>query len=77
MGVVPAVAGASGGRDGADPALDDRGLSTIRGGFKAGVSFSQHYGTEERDPEYDVQSDWRVSWTAGRSPIISLARNRS
>ena len=34
-------------------------------GLKGGMSFAQHYGTEERDPEYEVSSHWRHSFAFG------------
>jgi len=40
-------------------------LADIRYGFKAGASFAQHAGTEERDAEYRVSSHWRTSFAAG------------
>jgi len=37
-----------------------------------GPSFSQHYGNRERGLEYDVQSDWRTSLTAGVSLYLPV-----
>lgn len=43
----------------------DQGLADLSFGFKAGPSFAQHAGTEERDAEYRVTSHWRTSYAAG------------
>jgi hypothetical protein len=38
------------------------GFARVSFGIKAGSAFSQHYGIEERDPEYEVSSRWRTSY---------------
>jgi len=40
------------------------GFAELSWGVRAGGIFAQHVGTEERDPEYDVQSEWREGLTA-------------
>jgi hypothetical protein len=40
-------------------------VASMTFGIKTGVSFGQHYGTEERDSQYEVSSDWRESFAAG------------
>jgi hypothetical protein len=34
-------------------------------GLRGGVHFAQHTGTEERDADYEVASEWRTGLTAG------------
>jgi hypothetical protein len=56
------------------PDTTSRALADLRFGFKAGASFAQHAGTEERDAEYQVTSRWRTSYAAGaflRFPVTS------
>ena len=45
--------------------LPAAGLSEFRLGIRAGLNFSQHTGTHERDAEYEVRSEWRDGLTAG------------
>jgi len=40
--------------------------------LRLGPSFSQHYGNRERGLEYDVQSRWRTSITAGVSVYLPV-----
>lgn len=44
---------------------DRRGLADLSFGLKGGASFAQHYGLEERHPEYEVNSHWRESFAVG------------
>jgi hypothetical protein len=49
-----------------------RAVADLNYGLKAGASFAQHAGTEERDAVYRVSSHWRESFAAGaflRFPI--------
>ncbi len=49
-----------------DSALSaDLGVAELSFGLKAGISFAQHVGTEERDMDYEVSSSWRVGLAAG------------
>jgi hypothetical protein len=41
-------------------------------GVKAGLSLSQHYGTRERDAEYEVSSRWRTSFAAGATLLLPI-----
>lgn len=43
----------------------NRSIASMTFGIKTGVSFGQHYGTEERDSQYEVSSNWRESFAAG------------
>ncbi|MBD3349417.1 MAG: outer membrane beta-barrel protein [Candidatus Eisenbacteria bacterium] len=43
----------------------DRGLSELNFGLRAGSSVGQHAGVEERDSEYEVESESRLGLTAG------------
>lgn len=57
---------ASSGKDQATMAdSPESSLPSLSYGFKGGVSFAQHYGTEERDAEYEVNSEWRVTYAVG------------
>ncbi|RJR30673.1 MAG: PorT family protein [Candidatus Latescibacterota bacterium] len=47
-----------------DPRPGGRALAELSFGFKAGLSLSQHAGTEERDSEYSVASGWRTGFAA-------------
>jgi hypothetical protein len=48
----------------AAPLRTQRAVAEVSFGIKAGVSLSQHTGTEERDPEYSVASRWRSGFVA-------------
>jgi hypothetical protein len=43
---------------------ENRALTHISVGFKTGISFAQHCGTEEREPDYEVTSFWRTGFGA-------------
>jgi hypothetical protein len=49
---------------GAECGHAERAFTDFSFGFKAGVSFAQHTGTEEREPDYEVSSSWRTGVTA-------------
>lgn len=60
------VATASGQTDGTGAANghNRRPLTEFSFGFKTGISFAQHCGTEEREPDYEVSSFWRTGFAA-------------
>lgn len=43
----------------------DLGFAEVSFGFKGGISFAQHVGTEERDADYTVSSSWRKGFAGG------------
>jgi hypothetical protein len=43
----------------------DLGFTDFSFGVKAGISFAQHVGTEERDADYTVSSTWRRGFAGG------------
>jgi len=43
----------------------DSPLAKVSIGLKLGGVFAQHTGTEERDSEYTVESDWRMGFSGG------------
>ena len=47
------------------PRPEEGPVADVSFGLKGGLSFSQHYGTEERHPEYHVSSQWRESFALG------------
>jgi hypothetical protein len=53
--------------DSSDPASGNTGRALAKAsfGFKAGISFAQHCGTEEREPDYTVASHWRTGFAVG------------
>jgi hypothetical protein len=64
LGFLPLRAAMAGGYAGAGDE-GSLGLAELSFGFKAGVSFAQHVGTEERDADYEVSSTWRRGYAVG------------
>jgi hypothetical protein len=72
-GIGRSVAWAAGKEAGSSQS-DQRAVADMSFGIKGGLSFAQHYGTEERHPEYKVSSDWRESFAIGAFLYFPVTR---